>query len=217
VATGSRPVISGRKKPRQARSAQLVDDILEAALRVLLREGGARFTTVRVAEEAGVSVGSLYQYFPNRAALLFRLQADEWEETWGGVEAILDDPTRSHRERLERAVIAFFRSERQEAALRAALDDAGAPFRDTPESKAIGVRTKKTFRAFVADAIPDVALEARVLAADVILMSMGSVAETITTRGFTRAEVDAWARASVEMYWSYLAALALGARNSAKR
>jgi AcrR family transcriptional regulator len=210
-------VISGRKRPRQARSTQLVDDVLEAALRVLRCDGGARFTTVRVAHEAGVSVGSLYQYFPNKEALLFRLQADEWEETWGGVEEIFDDETLSHRERLERAVVAFFRSERQEATLRAALDDAGAPFRDTPESKAIAARTKKTMRAFVDQAIPDVSLEARVLAADVILMSMGTVAETITTRGRPRAEVEAWARASAEMYWSYLAALASAARKRAKR
>ncbi|MEO7110970.1 MAG: helix-turn-helix domain-containing protein, partial [Polyangiaceae bacterium] len=60
-----KPQITARKTPIQDRSTQVVDDILEAAIRVLIREGGARFTTVRVAEEAGVSVGSLYQYFPN--------------------------------------------------------------------------------------------------------------------------------------------------------
>ncbi len=74
---------SPRRAPRQVRSAELVEAILEAAVRVLAREGARRFTTVRVAEEAGVSVGSLYQYFPNKEALLFRLQADEWKETGG--------------------------------------------------------------------------------------------------------------------------------------
>jgi AcrR family transcriptional regulator len=43
-------------------------------LRVLTKEGAPRFTTARVAAQAGVSVGSLYQYFPNKAAILFRLQ-----------------------------------------------------------------------------------------------------------------------------------------------
>ena len=76
-----KPAISPRKAPQQARSSQMVADILEAALRVLAREGAARFTTVRVAEEAGVSVGSLYQYFPNKEALLYRLQTDEWQST----------------------------------------------------------------------------------------------------------------------------------------
>jgi|SRR5579859_1063215 len=203
----SNPVISPRKKPRQLRSTQLVDDILEAAVRVLLRDGGARFTTVTVAREAGVSVGSLYQYFPNKAALLFRLQADEWLETWGGIEAILDDETRTPRERLSRAVFAFFRSERQEAALRAALDAVGAQFRDAPEAHALGGRVTRKIRAFVDAAVPTVPRDARIAAADVIRTSMAAVAETITTRGRSLADVDACARASADMYFSYLEAL----------
>ena len=67
---------SSRKQPKQARSAELVASILEAAVQVLAEEGAQHFTTVRVAEKAGVSVGSLYQYFPNKAAILFRLQSD---------------------------------------------------------------------------------------------------------------------------------------------
>ena len=47
--------------------------ILEAATRVLERNGPEAFTTSRVAEVAGVSVGSLYQYYPNKASLLFCL------------------------------------------------------------------------------------------------------------------------------------------------
>jgi AcrR family transcriptional regulator len=216
VSRASKPVISPRKKPRQARSTQLVDDIVEAAIRVLLREGGSHFTTVKVAEEAGVSVGSLYQYFPNKAALLFRLQADEWKETWEGVEAILDDEARAPRDRLARAVLVFFRSERQDAALRAALDEAGAPFRETPEASALGERVTKRMRAFVAAVIPGTPREVRVLAADVVRTSMATVAEAITTRGMSRTEVDAWARASAEMYWSYLEALAARAREEAQ-
>ena len=69
--------ISSRRKPKQARSADLVAAILQAALQVLAKEGAQRFTTTRVAERAGVSVGSVYQYFPNKASILFRLQSDE--------------------------------------------------------------------------------------------------------------------------------------------
>src|SRR6202021_3699226 len=89
------PVISARKRPRQERSERLVADVLEAAVRVLAREGAQRFTTARVAEEAGVSVGSLYQYFPNKEAILFRLQSDEWNQTGALLESILagsDEP-----------------------------------------------------------------------------------------------------------------------------
>jgi AcrR family transcriptional regulator len=77
----STPRISSRKQPRQARSTALVTAILEAAIQVLAEEGAPRFTTARVAERAGVSVGSVYQYFPNKASILFQLQLEEWQRT----------------------------------------------------------------------------------------------------------------------------------------
>ncbi|RDK03098.1 TetR/AcrR family transcriptional regulator [Paraburkholderia lacunae] len=58
-----------RKVPRQQRSRAMVDAIVEAATRILGRRGWAAFTTNEVAQAAGVSVGSLYQYFPNKLAL----------------------------------------------------------------------------------------------------------------------------------------------------
>jgi AcrR family transcriptional regulator len=58
-----------RKSPRQARSAETVQIVLEAAARILESRGRAGFTTNAVAERAGVSIGSLYQYFPSKEAL----------------------------------------------------------------------------------------------------------------------------------------------------
>jgi len=65
--------IQPRKTPRQSRSAATVEAILAAATRILERESLAGFNTNRVAEVAGVSVGSLYQYFPNKSALVTAL------------------------------------------------------------------------------------------------------------------------------------------------
>ena len=59
-----------RKTPVQRRSRVTVDAILEATIQVLLAEGLARLTTTRVSERAGVSVGTMYQYFPNKQALI---------------------------------------------------------------------------------------------------------------------------------------------------
>jgi len=64
-----------RKAPRQQRSRVTVDAIVEAATRVLAHRGWARFTTNEIAAVAGVSVGSLYQYFPNKEALVAALVA----------------------------------------------------------------------------------------------------------------------------------------------
>ena len=58
-----------RKAPRQRRSAVTVEAILEAAARILETKGPAGYTTNAVAERAGVSIGSLYQYFPGKEAL----------------------------------------------------------------------------------------------------------------------------------------------------
>lgn len=65
--------LAPRKRPLQARSQATVRAILEAAARVLARESLAGFNTNRVAEIAGISVGSLYQYFPNKEALVTAL------------------------------------------------------------------------------------------------------------------------------------------------
>lgn len=59
-----------RKKPQQRRSRDTIDTIFEATIQVLLANGFEKTTTIQIADRAGVSVGSLYQYFPNKSALL---------------------------------------------------------------------------------------------------------------------------------------------------
>jgi AcrR family transcriptional regulator len=76
-----------RKQPRQARAQASVDAIFEAAIQVLLAEGMPRLTTIRVAERAGVSVGTLYQYYPNKQALLFAVVQRHLERITGAMEA----------------------------------------------------------------------------------------------------------------------------------
>jgi AcrR family transcriptional regulator len=69
----TRLVTTPRKTPRQARSAATVYAILSATARVLVREGYDRASTNRIAETAGVSIGSLYQYYPTKEALVAAL------------------------------------------------------------------------------------------------------------------------------------------------
>jgi AcrR family transcriptional regulator len=77
-----------RKSPVQARSAASVDALLEATVQVLLRVGKERLTTTKVASRAGVSVGTLYQYFPNKRGLLQAVLKQHMEEVAGAVERV---------------------------------------------------------------------------------------------------------------------------------
>jgi AcrR family transcriptional regulator len=80
-----------RKAPRQARSRATVDTILAAAARVLVKDGFERTTTNRVAEAAGVSIGSLYQYFPSKESLVAALVTAHVDEMRGLVLAALEE------------------------------------------------------------------------------------------------------------------------------
>ncbi|HEY0328871.1 MAG TPA: TetR family transcriptional regulator [Rhodopseudomonas sp.] len=185
----------------------MVAAILEAAGRVLARHGAARFTAARVAEEAGVSVGSLYQYFPNKAAILFQLQADEWQETGGLLAGILLDRSRPPRERLRLAVVAFVRSECEEAQIRGALDDAAPLYRDAPEARRLRLAGTKTARAFLREALPDIAQAELLVAADVVMMAMAAVGKQLSETGYASAAIDARAHALGEMLCGYLETL----------
>lgn len=71
---------SDRRRPEQERSKQTVEDILDAATLVLKQLGIAQTTTDRIAARAGLSVGSLYQYFPNKVALYEALMRRHFEQ-----------------------------------------------------------------------------------------------------------------------------------------
>jgi AcrR family transcriptional regulator len=84
----SQVLLEPRKSPVQARSVASVDAILEATIQVLLHEGKERLTTTRVALRAGVSVGTLYQYYPNKSALLQAALKRHLDEVTGAVERV---------------------------------------------------------------------------------------------------------------------------------
>lgn len=80
---------AARKQPRQARSRATVTAILDAMTRILDREGADAATTTRVAEVAGISIGTLYQYFSHRDAILDALQDREFERAMELMERVL--------------------------------------------------------------------------------------------------------------------------------
>jgi AcrR family transcriptional regulator len=196
--------LSSRKQPRQERSTDLVAAILEAAAQVLASEGAARFTTARVAEKAGVSIGSLYQYFPNKAAILFRLQSDEWRRTSEMLRVILEDARRPPPRRLRALVHAFVRSECDEAAMRVALNDAAPLYRDAPEAREARASGDHAVEAFMREALPGASDATRALAGDLIMTTLGEVGKRFSESPRTGPDIEVYAEAIADMFCAYL-------------
>jgi AcrR family transcriptional regulator len=87
-----RPLTNPRKQASQERSRATVDALVEATARILVREGFDKASTNRIAEAAGVSIGSLYQYFPNKEALITALIERHAGEIMAIMHRALDDP-----------------------------------------------------------------------------------------------------------------------------
>ena len=98
-----------RKQPTQLRSRQTVDALLAATARVLVRDGYDRASTNRIADAAGVSIGSLYQYFPSKEALVSALIERELEAQYQVVAEklgeVMDAPIEVAVRKLVEAVV----------------------------------------------------------------------------------------------------------------
>ena len=80
--------LKARKRPRQGRSRATVEFVLEAAAQVFAERGYAGATTNVIAERAGVSIGSVYQYYPNKDAILLALAERHVAESAAATEAV---------------------------------------------------------------------------------------------------------------------------------
>lgn len=94
-----------RKSPTQARAAQTVDAIVEAATQILQSHGEERLTTNRIAERAGVSIGSLYQYFADKEAIVEAIAERERSKIVAAVVKSLSDVDPADFENAVREVV----------------------------------------------------------------------------------------------------------------
>jgi AcrR family transcriptional regulator len=181
----------------------MTEDILEAAAHVLSKEGLIAFNTNRIAEVAGISIGSLYQYFPNKESVLFRLQERELEHNWAILEKMLSDTSHTLKKRVTSVVRAFFESEIEELALRKGLRYAGVYFNETRELRThesmVAARLCKLMREMLPIARGDMMLKARL-----VLTVVTSVAARVTDGDAPPAEVRKWAQACSDMLCNYL-------------
>jgi AcrR family transcriptional regulator len=128
-----------RKQPRQVRSAQMRRDILDAATRVFSEHGYAAGTTNRIAAAADVSIGSLYQYFPNKDAILAALtDAHVDAGTTLLAERLRDGLPESLADTVRLFVRAAIDNHREDPALHRVL------FEEAPRSAALLARLRDT-------------------------------------------------------------------------
>lgn len=143
-------LLQPRKLPVQARSTASVDAILEATIQVLLSVGKERLTTTRVAARAGVSVGTLYQYFPNKSALLQAALRRHMEDVMEAVEQVCKDQEGNTLRQMATALItAFLTAKMRDAKTSVALYSISSDVDGAKIVQKMGVRVNKAIAAML--------------------------------------------------------------------
>jgi len=100
-----RPRSYARRRPKQRRAQETVEAVLDSVVRLLKRYGSSPITTNRIAEVAGVSIGSVYQYFPDKRAIFIALHERHVREIDRLIESTLMEHAASPLEDLVRALV----------------------------------------------------------------------------------------------------------------
>jgi AcrR family transcriptional regulator len=146
----SEAVLEPRKSPVQARSAASVDAILEATIQVLLQVGKERLTTTRVARRAGVSVGTLYQYFPNKSALLKAALKRHLDEVTEAVELVCHREKGQPLEQMATALMtAFLEAKMKDPKTSVALYAVGSDVDGAKIAQEMGIRSNQAVVAML--------------------------------------------------------------------
>jgi len=151
-----------RKTPIQQRSAVTVEAIAEATIQVLLAVGLNRMTTTRVAQRAGVSVGTLYQYYPNKQSLIYAVLKVHLTKVGQAIEsACRANRGASVKVLLTAVVTAFLDAKLQRPEVSTAIYAAAAEQGSAEIVKHVSRRAKQVFTAALAEAsgLPPVEIE----------------------------------------------------------
>ncbi|MFB3041085.1 MAG: TetR/AcrR family transcriptional regulator, partial [Candidatus Poribacteria bacterium] len=194
-----------RREPQQERSRQMRDDILEASIRVLASEGPLNFTTLRVAEVAGISVGSLYQYFPNKDALVYALHTRMVDALWQEMQHILDPPRLDPRTKVQRIARMFFLGESDQMVTMGNVLADIDPFFDTlPELQEIDAQVLTRLTTFVGEVLPDMTRADVAFGAQMLSTTIESVGKSVAKRRLSSRDLRKWATSTADMVCDHL-------------
>ena len=202
----SQTVLEPRKSPVQARSAASVDAILEATIQVLLNVGKERLTTTRVALRAGVSVGTLYQYFPNKGALLQAALRRHLDEVTEAVELVCREQKGETLRRMATALItAFLEAKMRDAKTSVALYSVSSDVDGAKIAQQMGVRTNKAIVGMLASAREPLTKDPQ-LVASMLQGAMGGVSRRLLESGAPEKQFDALLQELIFFACAYLEA-----------
>lgn len=161
----SNVLLEPRKSPVQARSAASVDAILEATIQVLLSVGKERLTTTRVARRAGVSVGTLYQYFPNKSALLQGALKRHLDEVTEAVARVCREQRGHTLQQMATALItAFLEAKMRDAKASVALYSVSSDVDGAKIAREMGARANKAIVEMLQSANPPLSKDPELVA-----------------------------------------------------
>jgi len=168
-----------RKTPIQARSTVTVGAISEATIQVLLSHGTERFTTTRVAQRAGVSVGTLYQYYPNKQSLLFAVLENHLSSVVARVEAVCESACHKPlAEMIREMVEAFVDAKMERADISVALYRVSADLGGPALLKQFSQRSRKAVEAMLQTA-EDIKAPPDKSAIDIMLAAMAGAMRSL--------------------------------------
>jgi AcrR family transcriptional regulator len=195
-----------RKTPIQARSTVTVEVISEAAIQVLMSHGAERFTTTRVAERAGVSVGTLYQYYPNKQSLLFAVFEHHMNNVAARVEAACESGRHKPlAEMIREMVEAFVDAKMERADISVALYRVAAEVGGPAVIKRISQRSRKAVEAMLQTAT-DTKSPPDKFAIDIMLAAMAGAMRSLLEGGPSPATVRKSREQLVLLCQSYMMA-----------
>src|SRR5215471_1846118 len=195
-----------RKTPVQARAAVTVGAISEATIQVLLRQGAHRLTTTRVAERAGVSVGTLYQYYPNKQSLLFAVLADHLDHVASAVEtACLAARHRPLAAMVSAAIEAFVDAKTARLDVSVALYRIAAEVGGPALAKRALTRTRTALEAMLQTA-PDIASPPDPFAVEMMCAAMAGATRHVLEAGASPAMIRGLRQHLIVLCQSYMRA-----------
>jgi AcrR family transcriptional regulator len=195
-----------RKTPIQARSTVTVEAISEAAIQILLRHGAERLTTTRVADRAGVSVGTLYQYYPNKQSLLFAVLEHHLNNVAARVEAACESACHKPLAEMIREMVgAFVDAKMERADISVALYRVSADVGGPALIKRISQRLRKAVEAMLQTA-PDTKLPLDKFSIEIMLAAMAGAMRSLLENGPTSSTVRKSREQLVLLCQSYMMA-----------